>query len=110
MIGVGNEQWGMGCVERYKVFTSAMKARYPEIRLLTNPKPSSSMSKVFAAEYAAHQPDRKNNRGAAIAEAAFMTAQRLLFYWAAGPACLGRTAYATSAQAMRRRNDAAYAI
>ncbi len=29
--------------------------------------------KVFAGEYAAHQPDRKNNWGAALAEAAFMT-------------------------------------
>jgi alpha-N-arabinofuranosidase len=29
--------------------------------------------KVFAGEYAAHQPDRRNNWGAAMAEAAFMT-------------------------------------
>jgi alpha-N-arabinofuranosidase len=116
MIGVGNEQWGKAYVDRYKVFATALKAKYPKIRLVTSAGPSPSGPlfeylwpqmrelkadlvdehyyqppqwfldnsrrydnyprngpKVFAGEYAAHQPDRKNNWGAAVAEAAFMT-------------------------------------
>jgi alpha-N-arabinofuranosidase len=34
MIGVGNEQWGQRYVERYKPFAAAIKAKYPEIRLV----------------------------------------------------------------------------
>ncbi|GGA99316.1 alpha-L-arabinofuranosidase [Puia dinghuensis] len=42
MMGVGNEQWGPQYVERYKVFTRAIKARYPDIRLVnsTGPDPN----------------------------------------------------------------------
>ena len=116
MIGVGNEQWGKAYVDRYKVFATAIKAKYPDIRLVTSagPFPAGAQfdflwsqmrelradlvdehyyqppqwfldnsrrydnydrkgPKVFAGEFAAHQPDRKNNWGAALAEAAFMT-------------------------------------
>jgi alpha-N-arabinofuranosidase len=34
MIGVGNEQWGPRYIERYKPFAAAIKAKYPEIRLV----------------------------------------------------------------------------
>ena len=34
MIGVGNEQWGTRYVDRYKVFAAALKAKYPEIKLV----------------------------------------------------------------------------
>ena len=42
MMGVGNEQWGPQYIERYRVFSAAIKARYPEIRLVnsTGPDPS----------------------------------------------------------------------
>jgi len=42
MMGVGNEQWGPQYVERYKVFTQAIKAKYPDIDLVnsTGPDPS----------------------------------------------------------------------
>jgi alpha-N-arabinofuranosidase len=42
MIGVGNEQWGDRYVERYKIFAKALKARYPEIKLVVaaGPLPS----------------------------------------------------------------------
>jgi alpha-N-arabinofuranosidase len=42
MMGVGNEQWGPQYVERYRIFTGAIKARYPEIRLVnsTGPDPN----------------------------------------------------------------------
>ncbi|HEY6899361.1 MAG TPA: alpha-L-arabinofuranosidase, partial [Puia sp.] len=45
MIGVGNEQWGPQYVERYKVFVQAIKARYPEIRLVNSvgPNPDGEM-------------------------------------------------------------------
>lgn len=42
MMGVGNEQWGPQYVERYTVFTRAIKAKYPGILLVnsTGPDPS----------------------------------------------------------------------
>jgi alpha-N-arabinofuranosidase len=39
MMGVGNEQWGPQYVERYQVFTKAIKARYPDIRLVNSTGP-----------------------------------------------------------------------
>ncbi|HLZ89884.1 MAG TPA: hypothetical protein VKQ52_21670, partial [Puia sp.] len=42
MMGVGNEQWGPQYIERYHVFTKAIKARYPDIHLVnsTGPDPN----------------------------------------------------------------------
>lgn len=42
MMGVGNEQWGPQYVERYLVFSKAIKSRYPEMRLVnsTGPDPN----------------------------------------------------------------------
>jgi len=40
MIGVGNEQWGKPYVERYKLFAAAIKARYPEIKLVVPAGPA----------------------------------------------------------------------
>jgi alpha-L-arabinofuranosidase len=42
MMGVGNEQWGPQYVERYKVFTTAIKTKYPGILLVnsTGPDPN----------------------------------------------------------------------
>ena len=34
MIGVGNEQWGPQYIERYKVFATAIKAKYPDMQLV----------------------------------------------------------------------------
>jgi alpha-L-arabinofuranosidase len=39
MMGVGNEQWGPQYIERYKVFTQAIKAKYPKIRLVNSVGP-----------------------------------------------------------------------
>lgn len=39
MMGVGNEQWGPQYIERYIVFSRAIKARYPEIRLVNSVGP-----------------------------------------------------------------------
>jgi alpha-L-arabinofuranosidase len=41
MIGVGNEQWDEQYVERYKVFEQALKAKHPEIRLISSAGPFS---------------------------------------------------------------------
>jgi alpha-L-arabinofuranosidase len=38
-LGVGNEQWGAQYIERYKVFQKAIKARYPEITLVSSVGP-----------------------------------------------------------------------
>ncbi len=39
MVGVGNEQWGARYIERYKPFAAAIKAKYPEIQLITSAGP-----------------------------------------------------------------------
>ncbi|HEY4787672.1 MAG TPA: alpha-L-arabinofuranosidase C-terminal domain-containing protein, partial [Bacteroidales bacterium] len=40
MMGVGNEQWDEQYIERYKVFSAAIKAKYPDIKLITSAGPS----------------------------------------------------------------------
>jgi alpha-N-arabinofuranosidase len=121
-IGVGNEQWGPQYVERYAIFHKTLKAKHPEIQLVSSAGPSPAGPlfeflwprlrelnadivdehyyqppswflnnanrydkyprtgpKVFAGEYAAHEPvptgrqDRPSTLNAALAEAAFMT-------------------------------------
>jgi alpha-N-arabinofuranosidase len=39
IIGVGNEQWGEQYFERYKIFQAALKARHPEIQIVTGAGP-----------------------------------------------------------------------
>jgi alpha-L-arabinofuranosidase len=39
MIGVGNEQWGPGYIERYARFHAALKERHPEIQLISSAGP-----------------------------------------------------------------------
>lgn len=36
MLGVGNENWGPQYIERVKVFTKALKAKYPDIKLVNS--------------------------------------------------------------------------
>ena len=38
-LGVGNEQWGEQYFERYKIFQAALKAKHPEIQLVTTAGP-----------------------------------------------------------------------
>lgn len=38
-IGIGNEQWGPAYIERYKVFEKAIKAKYPEIIIVSGSGP-----------------------------------------------------------------------
>jgi alpha-L-arabinofuranosidase len=40
MMGVGNEQWGPQYIERYARFAKALKAKYPEIKLVSAAGPS----------------------------------------------------------------------
>ncbi len=40
MIGIGNEQWGTQYIERYTVFAKAIKAKYPEIKIVSGTGPS----------------------------------------------------------------------
>lgn len=40
MIGVGNEQWGPQYIERYKAFAAVLKAKYPDIKLVSGAGPS----------------------------------------------------------------------
>jgi alpha-L-arabinofuranosidase len=40
MMGVGNEQWGPQYVERYTIFTKAIKDRYPDMRLVNSVGPN----------------------------------------------------------------------
>ncbi|WP_428741934.1 alpha-L-arabinofuranosidase C-terminal domain-containing protein [Tenacibaculum sp.] len=39
-IGVGNEQWGADYIERYKVFAKAIKAKYPDMIIVSGSGPS----------------------------------------------------------------------
>lgn len=39
MIGVGNEQWGYQYIERFKVFQAAIKAKHPEIKIVSGAGP-----------------------------------------------------------------------
>ena len=34
-IGIGNEQWGQQYIERYKIFVKAVKAKYPDIKIVS---------------------------------------------------------------------------
>jgi alpha-L-arabinofuranosidase len=40
MLGVGNEQWGPDYVARYEIFAKAIKAKYPNITLITSAGPN----------------------------------------------------------------------
>jgi alpha-N-arabinofuranosidase len=40
LMGIGNEQWGPQYIERYKIFTKAIKSKYPEIQLVNSVGPS----------------------------------------------------------------------
>jgi alpha-L-arabinofuranosidase len=40
MLGVGNEQWGPQYIERYAAFAKALKARHPDIQLVSGSGPS----------------------------------------------------------------------
>ena len=42
MMGVGNEQWGPQFIERYDVFSKALKSKHPEITLISDAGPSPS--------------------------------------------------------------------
>jgi alpha-N-arabinofuranosidase len=39
MIGVGNEQWGSEYIERYQLFAPAIKAKYPDIKIVSGAGP-----------------------------------------------------------------------
>ncbi len=40
LLGIGNEQWGPQYLERYAAFAKALKAKHPEIRLVSSAGPS----------------------------------------------------------------------
>jgi alpha-L-arabinofuranosidase len=46
-LGIGNEQWGPQYFERYELFEKAIKARYPEVNLVsgTGPQPDDELFK-----------------------------------------------------------------
>jgi alpha-N-arabinofuranosidase len=45
MMGVGNEQWDVQYLERYKLFAKAINTKYPAIKLVTSSGPSPSGDK-----------------------------------------------------------------
>lgn len=42
MIGIGNEQWGQQYIERYERFSKALKAKYPDVQLVSGAGPDPS--------------------------------------------------------------------
>lgn len=53
MIGAGNEQWGPQYYERYELFAKAIKAKYPNIKLVSSagPDPGDERFKVATARF-----------------------------------------------------------
>ncbi|GGF21939.1 alpha-L-arabinofuranosidase [Hymenobacter cavernae] len=49
MIGAGNEQWGPQYYERYELFAKAMKAKYPNIKLVSSAGPDPADERFKAA-------------------------------------------------------------
>lgn len=45
MMGVGNEQWDVQYVDRYKLFAKAIHTKYPTVKLITSSGPSPSGSR-----------------------------------------------------------------
>ena len=39
LLGVGNEQWGPQYIERYAAFAKVLKAKHPEIQLVSSAGP-----------------------------------------------------------------------
>lgn len=52
MIGVGNEQWGPQYIERYKIFSDAIRSKYPDIKIVsgTGPFPEGELFDYAAGE------------------------------------------------------------
>jgi alpha-N-arabinofuranosidase len=52
MLGIGNEQWGPQYFERYGLFEKAIKAKYPDIKLIsgTGPGPDDELFKYAQGE------------------------------------------------------------
>lgn len=52
MLGIGNEQWGPQYFERYTLFEKAIKAKYPDIKLVsgTGPGPDDELFKYAQGE------------------------------------------------------------
>lgn len=49
LLGVGNEQWGPQYLERYTVFAKALKAKHPEIKLVSSSGPGPNDDKFHFA-------------------------------------------------------------
>lgn len=49
LLGVGNEQWGPQYIERYERFAKVLKAKYPEIRLVSSSGPGPADDKFHFA-------------------------------------------------------------
>jgi alpha-L-arabinofuranosidase len=52
MMGVGNEQWGQEYFDRYEIIAKAIKAKYPNIKLVAGTGPGSKGEMFEAAEKA----------------------------------------------------------
>ncbi|AMR31299.1 alpha-L-arabinofuranosidase [Mucilaginibacter sp. PAMC 26640] len=58
MMGVGNEQWGEQYIERWKVFTKAIKDKYPYVKIISSVGPFAGgeefkrLDKFFRSEHA----------------------------------------------------------
>ena len=59
MMGVGNEQWDEQYLDRYKLFAKTLKAKYPDIRLITSsgPSPDGSRFDYLHAELTKEKAD-----------------------------------------------------
>jgi alpha-L-arabinofuranosidase len=58
LLGIGNEQWGPQYFERYSLFEKAVKAKYPEIKLIsgTGPQPDDDLFRSALVELKSLSP------------------------------------------------------
>jgi len=59
LLGIGNEQWGPQYVERYTVIAKALKARHPDLRLVSSagPSPGDDRFEFLWKQLREHQAD-----------------------------------------------------
>ena len=87
MLGVGNEQWGQQYIDRYQKFAEALKAKHPEIMLVSaaGPSPEDDRFKFLWTKLRAAKADIIDEHSYAKPAWFFDNAHRYDHYDRAGP-------------------------
>jgi len=87
MMGIGNEQWGQQYIDRYPKFAAAIKAKYPEIRLVSaaGPDPADSRFKFAWSKLRALHADIIDEHSYALPDWFYANTHRYDGYDRSGP-------------------------